>query len=139
MAIPPFMAWLTLTHARRRHVHRHGVGSGHVDQGRIKSLLVQGDEHVETVGRYVERNPLRANLVERAEHGRWSSLHRRLHATPEEPAMLSEWPIPRRRDGIARVNEPQNAAELEALRLSTRRGRPFGDATWREQVVRRLG
>jgi putative transposase len=133
-----FTGWLTLTHTRRWHAHRHSTGSGHVYQGRFKSFPVQDDGHVETVCRYVERNPLRANLVARAEEWRWSSLHRRIHATADEDAMLSEWPIERRPDWVEHVNEPMNAAELEALRLSSRRGRPFGDETWSERVVRRL-
>ncbi len=66
-----FTGWLTLTHTQRWHAHRHGTGSGHLYQGRFKSFLVQNDDHIETVCRYVERNPLRANLVHRAEDWRW--------------------------------------------------------------------
>jgi putative transposase len=35
---------------------------------------VQADDHLLTVLRYVERNALRAGLVARAGHSRWSSL-----------------------------------------------------------------
>ena len=35
---------------------------------------IQQDEHLLSVVRYVERNPLRAGLVERAQDWRWSSL-----------------------------------------------------------------
>ena len=38
------------------------------------SFPVQRDEHFYTVLRYVERNALRAGLVDRAEDWRWSSL-----------------------------------------------------------------
>jgi putative transposase len=47
---------------------RGTAGSGHLHQGRYKALLVQTDEHLLTVCRYVERNPLRARLVRRAEN-----------------------------------------------------------------------
>jgi putative transposase len=33
-------------------------------QGRFKSFPIQEDDHLWTVLRYVEHNPLRANLVE---------------------------------------------------------------------------
>jgi putative transposase len=70
-----FVGWLTLTHTQRWHAHRHSAGCGHVYQGRFKSFPIQQDEHLYSVGRYVERNALRANLV-RAEQWRWGSLFR---------------------------------------------------------------
>jgi putative transposase len=71
-----WMQWLMTSHVRR--YHRHFGGSGHVWQGRFKAFPIQQDEHLLTVLRYMERNPLRANLVERAEEWRWSSLRDRL-------------------------------------------------------------
>jgi hypothetical protein len=44
---------------------------GHVYQGRFKSFPIAADEHLLAVLRYVERNPLRAGLVVRAEEWRW--------------------------------------------------------------------
>ena len=64
-----FTGWLTLTHTQRWHAHRHSTGSGHLYQGRFKSFPVQDDAHFFTVCRYVERNALRANLVERRRTG----------------------------------------------------------------------
>ena len=62
------MQRLTNTHAQRwwQH-HRHRVGHGHVYQGRFKSFPVEEDEYYYQVLRYIERNALRAALVERAE------------------------------------------------------------------------
>ena len=62
-----FMNWLTLTHTQRWHQHRHTVGEGHVYQGRFKSFPVETSEYLLTVCRYVERNPVQAGLVERAD------------------------------------------------------------------------
>ena len=64
--------WLFTTHARRYH-RKHG-GSGRVWQGRYKAFVIQGDAHLLTVLRYVERNALSANLVRRAEEWEWGSL-----------------------------------------------------------------
>ena len=66
------MQWLLTAHVRR--YHGHYGSDGHVWQGRFKAFPIQQDEHLLTVIRYVERNPLRANLVIRAEDWRWSSL-----------------------------------------------------------------
>jgi len=65
--------WVMTAHVRRYLKHDHS--SGHVWQGRFKAFPVQEDEHLLTVVRYIERNPLRAGLVGRAEGWRWSSLH----------------------------------------------------------------
>ena len=134
-----FTGWLTLTHTQRWHAHRHSTGSGHVYQGRFKSFPVQDDEHFYTVCRYVERNALRANLVERAEEWRWCSLHRWKRGTPKEKSLLAAWPLARRPGWVDHVNAPQTDAELAALRRSVQRGCPFGDESWSGKMVKKLG
>jgi putative transposase len=163
-----FMQRLTITHVRRRHQNRGTTGGGHVYQGTYKSFPVQRDEHFLAVCRYVERNPLRAKLVRRAEDWPWSSLAPRRPSEPrasqesreprrvgprparagrsrrevmEEPAPppLHDWPVDRPPDWVRVVNAPQTAAEEQALRDSVRRGRPFGAGTWQRATARRLG
>ena len=127
-----FVGWLTLTHTQRWHAHRHSAGTGHVYQGRFKSFPVQDDEYFLTLCRYVERNALRVNLAKRAEDWRWNQ--------PGKASMelLSPWPIRRSPGWLHHVNEPQTDAELTALRRSVRRGNPFGDEQWSQQMVKRL-
>ena len=134
-----FVGWLTLTHTQRWHADRHTRGSGHVYQGRFRSFLVQGDEHFLTVCRYVERNALRANLVERAEDWRWCSLHHHVPSTAGGASWLSTWPLERPRSWVKLVSTAQTEAEPAALRRSVRRGCPFGEPSWSDQMVRRLG
>ncbi len=126
-----WVRWLTLTHTQRVHAHRHDAGRGHIYQGRYKSFLVSRDDHFLAVARYVERNPVRANLVERAELWQWGSLWRRRHPKDDKdlPA-LSAWPVQRPRNWVQRVNQAQTAAELEAIRKSIVRSRPFGTKRW---------
>jgi putative transposase len=99
---------------------------------------VQADEHFLTVCRYVERNPLRAGLVERVEDWRWSSLWRRRQKDRKAQAILSDWPVDRPGNWLARVNAAETAAELEQLRLSVGRGRPFGSPAWNKRTIARL-
>lgn len=135
-----FMNWLTLTHTQR-YRHAHGtVGHGAVYQGRFKSFPVQADHHHFLIlCRYVERNPLRAALVQRAEDWRWSGLWRRQQRDEQGVALLSEWPIERPAGWLDLVNDPQTDAEVEAVRTSVRRGRPLGQDTWQRDAARRLG
>ncbi len=132
-----FMQRLTTTHVRRWHGHRQGNG-GHLYQGVYKSFPVQDDRHFLLLARYVERNPVRANLVDRAEAWRWGSLWRREKGSPAERGMLAEWPVARPGDWLKWVNEPQSETELAAVREATRRGRPFGDPTWQAATAARL-
>src|SRR5438128_5533372 len=111
-----FTAWLTRTHTQRWHVQHGSRGSGHLYQGRFKSFPVQEDEHFLTVCRYVERNALRAGLVQRAEDWRWSSLWRHEHGDAKARSLLGQWPVPRPRRWADWVNEVQTEGELAALR-----------------------
>lgn len=137
--VSDFFRWLTVTHTQRWHAHHGTSGMGHVYQGRFKCFPIAADEHLLAVLRYVERNPLRAGLVERAEQWRWGSLYRRMYGTAEERALLAESPVPIGRRWCQHVNEPQSDAELEALRRSAARGQPFGGDAWRQKVTRQLG
>jgi len=86
--LPAFMHWLTVTHVRRWHAHRHTEGRGHLYQGTYKSFPVQDDGHFLVVARYVERNALRANLVQRAQDWRWSSLWAMEHGQAQHRGLL---------------------------------------------------
>ena len=133
------LRWITVTHTQRWHAHHHTAGTGPVYQGRFKSFPVQTDEHFLTVVRYVERNALRAKLVSRAENWQWSSLWRRNQGDVKLTPWLSNWPVERPRDWLPRVNRPQSASELESLRVSAQRGRPFGEETWVRRMAKRYG
>jgi putative transposase len=134
-----FLRWLTHTHTQRWHAHYHSAGSGHLYQGRFKSFPIQEDDHLLTVLRYVERNPLRARLVARAEDWRWSSLGQRHQGQGRLHDLLHPWPVRRPRDWVAWVNQAQTVAELDAVRQSVVRGRPFGTEAWQAQTANDLG
>lgn len=134
-----FVGWLTLTHTQRWHAHRHSAGTGHVYQGRFKSFPVQEDDHFYTVCRYVERNALRANLVSRAEDWKWGSLFRWNSGTADEKSLLAPWPSPRRPNWLDQVNAPQTDQELAALRRCVERSSPFGNESWSDATVKKLG
>ena len=87
-----FTGWLTLTHTQRWRAHRHSAGTGHLYQGRFKSFPVQSDGHFITLCRYVERNALRAGLVDAAETWQWGSLWRRHQGKSKRKGLLSPWP-----------------------------------------------
>jgi putative transposase len=135
-----FMRWLTLTHTQRWHAFHRTTGSGHLYQGRFKSFPIQSDEHLWTVCRYVERNPLCAELVPRAEKWRWGSLWQQGRSKPRTPMPpLSPWPIARPADWVKRVNAKVAPAEEEPLRRAIDRNQPFGAPEWQASIAKRLG
>ena len=130
-----WMHWLLTSHVRRH--HRRYASHGHVWQGRYKAFPIQQDGHLLTVLRYVERNPLRAGLVGRAEEWPWSSL--RWCSSAGTVPFLDEGPVGRAADWTATVNQAETTAELEALRMSVNRGAPWGDSHWAHRTARQLG
>ena len=133
-----FMRWITATHTMRYHAHYQTGGQGHVYQGRFKSFPIQDDEHFLTVCRYVERNPIRAELVTSAEQWPWSSLRRWSQTREPDPKLLTPWPIPRLPRWLERVNTPLSAPELNAIRQSVQKGKPLGDPAWTSATAQRL-
>jgi len=65
------MHWLHVSYAgyynRRHHC------SGHVFQGRFKAILVDAGSYLDSLSRYIHRNPVRAGLASRAWDYPWSS------------------------------------------------------------------
>ena len=132
-----WMQWLMTAHVRR--YHRHYDSSGHVWQGRFKAFPVQSDEHLLTLMRYVERNPVRAKSlpIRKAQNWQWSSVGNppdqydrvRLHPSPvKRPPHWPEW-----------INQPLSPAELLDVRRSIDRGAPYGNKTWQNRTAKRLG
>jgi len=132
-----FMKYLLGTHSHRWHAFRGTTGLGAVYQGRFKAFPIQSDSHFYSVCRYVERNALRAGLVTRAEHWRWSSLYLRCFGA--SAILLSDWPVPQPLDWLERVNLDMPATDVDAVRSSIATGRPFGDDTWTPLTARAMG
>jgi putative transposase len=120
------MHWATGTHAQRWNKFHNTVGEGYVYQGRFKAVAICSERSLQYACRYVERNPLRAGLVSRAEEWRWSSLWRRFHMA--DFPLLAECPVSPVSEWVTYVNQPCSAAELAAAEevaiRRRKRGRP---------------
>jgi putative transposase len=134
-----FMQQLTITHVRRWVEYRDRVGWGSVYQGRYKSFPVQADAHFRQVVRYVERNPLRAKLVRRAEKWRYSSLGQAVAGSDFPAIPLADWPVRRPADWASWVNQAQSDKEEQALLRSLQYNRPYGSGAWAEGMEKKLG
>ena len=130
-----WMQWLLTSHVRRH--HRLRGTSGRIWQGRFKAFPIQQDGHLLSVLRYVERNPVRANLVASAADWDWSSIS--ASSSGQQPALITSSPVSRPENWLQFVNTPQTVAELDALRRCRHRNAPFGSIKWVEQTTKHLG
>ena len=124
-----FMQWWLTSHVRRYHQLR-GT-SGHVWQGRFKSIPVRHDEHMLTLLRYVLLNPLRAGLTRTTTEWPWLSLH--------APGIVDPWPVrvvEPVTDFLARGVPPE---ELKRIRNCIVRQAPYGDDEWARQFAHEEG
>ena len=122
--------WLTTTHSARVRVRTETIGSGHVYQGRYKSFLVETDNYLLSVVKYVERNPVRAKLVHHAEDWRWGSAYRRIFGTQKSKMLLSPSPTPLPLGYRKWVNNADSTSELEEIRVSLDKNLPYGGIDW---------
>jgi putative transposase len=63
--------WINVSYAAYFNRKRHR--RGHLFQGRFKSILVDADEYLKHLSRYIHLNPLRAQMVEHLLSYTWSS------------------------------------------------------------------
>ena len=121
-----FMKRITVTHTQRYRVKTRTVGEGTVYQGRYKSFLIQEDKHLMTVLRYVERNPLTANIVSDVCDWEFGSVYKRYKGTQKQKQSLATWPIVEPSDYLDIINNPLTAKEYEKISLSKKKGVPYG-------------
>ena len=116
---------------------RH-VKTGHLWQGRFKACVLD-EAHLWNAVRYVERNPVRAGIVGRAEDYRWSSAAAHC-GLREDPVLSSDLPliamIP---DWSAWLSEDQKPEELAFIRERTRTGRPCSSDEFARELESRIG
>jgi len=142
-SISRLMQSVLVSHTQR--YHRFHCTLGHVWQGRFKSPVVQNDDHVLTVLRYIEANPLRAAVVENAGDYRWSSFAAHGHGMPD-PLLdslarysgLGKSAKARQKRWSAYVHQRPTDDELKAIRHSTASGLPYGDSRWVKRLARKL-
>lgn len=113
--------------------------TGHVWQGRFYSAPMD-ETHLWAAVRYVECNPVRAGLTERAEDYRWSSAPGHCGLV-DDTLLAPDFPPAGGKDGwaawLAHGDEEEEA--MRRVRLRTKTGRPCGSSAFVEQLERHVG
>ncbi len=112
--------------------------SGHLWQNRFFGCLL-GASHLWAALAYVDLNPVRARIVDRAEIYRWSSAMAHISGRDEHGLLdLGWWKREAPPDWEAFLRE-QDDEVVERLRACTYAGRPFGDEEFVKEVGKRFG
>jgi putative transposase len=135
---------LTVAHTWRYHKRHRTVG--HVWQGRFRSPVIQDDEHLLVVLRYIEANPLRAGMVIDLGEYRWSSYLAHGLGRPDplvspmpELDALGRSPAERQSRWRRKVHAAQKQEEIDRVRESLRSGKPLGTPEFVETKAQILG
>jgi len=110
---------------------------GYLWQGRFKSYPLD-ERYLYAAVRYVERNPVRAKLVEKAEEYQWSSA--RSHVYRQFDPVLNDFHLLEEiKDWSSYLNEMDDAESLNLLRRHGETGRPLGCREFMSSLESRLG
>lgn len=121
-----------------RSFNQKGGGNGHLWQGRFFSCVLD-EPHVYAAVRYVENNPVRAKMADKAEDYRWSSAG--AHVCEKPDFVLSDdcYLTERITDWRRYLNEKENTAMSDTLFQNTKTGRPCGDEAFISHIESLVG
>lgn len=130
------MQGLTLCYTQ--YFNRTYQRTGRLWECRYHSCIVDHEKYLWAVARYVEQNPVRAGMVEKAEDYPYSSA--RAHVNGSKDAVLGEelFSNDRRADYTLLLRSDMPRKEIEHLRYVTKTGRPFGNEGFVVEMERKL-
>ena len=115
---------------------------GHLFQGRFKAMLVEKEEYLLVLSRYIHLNPYRAGLTESIKEYKWSSLPYYLNGKAVLPFSLSwEWILTRfdsrKRVAIKEYLEYIHGGikDIENPGLEARGGWILGNEDWVKDII----
>ncbi len=106
--------------------------SGRLWQNRYFSCPVDKDEYLWAVVKYIEMNPVRAQIVKNPEEWRWSSAQEHIHGRTDNTITLHKWLRDEEREEYAKII--LEATLQENIRKATSTGRPFGGTKFLDKL-----
>jgi putative transposase len=120
--------------------------TGTLWEGRYKATLIDGDQYLFTCMRYIELNPVRANMVRHPKNYPWSSYHRNANGkadalvTPHDLYLsLSKDDKSRQAAYAALFKERLSQLELESIRGATNKAWVLGSEKFKKRVEKLSG
>jgi putative transposase len=124
--------------------HEYG-SSGSIWEGRYKASLIDDEHYLLRCMRYIELNPVRANMVKTPGHYRWSSYRHNAQGKSNKLIRphgiytgLGRTKASRCEAYKALFKEHLEEGELEEIRAAWQTGTPLGDADFKAAIEKRL-
>jgi putative transposase len=124
--------------------HTYG-SSGSICEGRYKASLIEDEQYLLTCMRYIELNPVRANMTNNPAQYRWSSY--RFNAQGKDNKLITPHPVYRQlgRSLDARCDAYKSLfsahidpEDLKDIRSALQTGTPLGNDNFREKIETKL-
>ncbi|MCD4774748.1 MAG: transposase [Candidatus Aegiribacteria sp.] len=117
---------------------------GHVFQGRFKAILVQRDNYLLELCRYIVLNPVRAGIVDHPANYRWSSYCQTIGATETNPTLTTDWVLAQFDSDISLarksyINFVMDGINADSPMKDVRAGLVLGDKCFMEALRNRIG
>lgn len=136
----------SLTTAHTKLYHNKYKTSGHLWQGRFKNPIVQEDNYLLECIKYIELNPVRANITQTPLDYKWSSIHLHLGFDNEnrlldfDPVFMSLANTMQDRINAYRsfIQQEMPSGIFNQIRHSIQKGLFLGDGLFEEGVRNRL-
>jgi putative transposase len=119
--------------------------SGSIWEGRYKSSLIHDEQYLLTCMRYIELNPVRANMVSNPEKYRWSSY--RFNGRGKENALITPHPLYL---SLGKTQSEQldvyrslfkahiDEEDINNIRATCQTGTPLGNDYFKDKIERKL-
>ncbi|MCK6451693.1 MAG: transposase [Alphaproteobacteria bacterium] len=129
-----------------QHVNRTYRRSGTLWEGRFRSCLTQSEDYLLACYRYIELNPVRAEMVAHPRDYAWSSYRQNGRGIAGGPVTPHERYLALGADAAARAKAYRALCRavldpdvIDQIRLATNGGFVLGNARFQEQIGRMLG
>jgi len=114
--------------------------SGHLFQGRFFSSVMD-ERHTIICARYIERNPVRAKIINKPWNWKWSSA--RLHCGMEGDDVLGvnnffDYTGEEKEGWMKFIDESDNPQEIKGIREQTKKGRVLGGVDFTKMLEKKL-
>ncbi|MDP2940609.1 MAG: transposase [Candidatus Omnitrophota bacterium] len=113
--------------------------TGRLWECRFHSCLVDKDEYLWSVCRYIESNPLRSKLVSKVDDYKWSSAKTNVSLKGGFSFVEPIWKSYVDRDEYIKfLNKQDDEQEIERIRKATYSGKPLGKKIFLEEISEKL-
>ena len=130
------MQGITLCYTQ--YINRTYKRTGRLWESRYHSSIVDKEKYLWAVARYIEQNPVRGEIVNKAEDYPYSSAKAHIHGVKDEILGEALFEGRQREDYIELMKASIKEEEINNIRNHTRNGRPMGSESFIEKMEQKL-